>query len=472
MAQIKEGSVKELWRIAYPLMISYFSLSMMLFVDRLYLARFSHEALNASTSSGTLTWALYLSWIAIASMAQVFVAQYNGAKRFSKVGSPVWQMIYFSLLSLLFFFPLAFIGLKFLGHLEGIYFKWTMLFSPSFIMVAALSAFYIGQGKTRVITYLALLGNGINIILDPILIYGFGSIIPSYGIAGAAVATGIGEVVQVVILFVMFISRANRLEYGTGDYRFKMETFLKVIKIGLPSGLFIAFEHLGLAAFYLMMARISPTHILVASVSQSILLLFLFFGYGLEKGVTAISGNLIGGKLTHEISRLFKSGLKLTALFSIVLLLTLVVYPEPFLKIFKIESSGEVTHLIRLGMIFTAAFMTLENLRWLISGILTSAGDTLFLMISGTLSVWLCMMLPMYFIVYQRSASIIIAFYIWIVYLFVALLLCLGRFLQGKWKEKSLIQDDETPQSEVISGPDGGRWEHSLQESDQPDRRV
>lgn len=472
MTQIKEGSVKELWRIAFPLMISYFSLSMMLFVDRLYLARFSHEALNASTSSGTLTWALYLSWIAIASMAQVFVAQYNGAKRFMKVGRPVWQMIYFSLLSIIFFLPIAFVGSKFLGYLEGVYFKWTMLFSPCFILVSALNAFYIGQGKTRVITYLALLGNGINIILDPLLIYGVGSFIPSYGIAGAAVATGIGEMVQATILFAMFISRKNRLEYGTGNYHFHMNTFLNVIKIGLPSGLFIAFEHLGLAAFYLMMARISSTHILVASVSQSILLLFLFFGYGLEKGVSAISGNLIGGKLFGEISKLFKSGLKLTAIFSVVLLFTLIVYPEPFLKLFKIEAESELTYLIRIGMIFTAVFMTLENLRWLVSGILTSAGDTLFLMISGTLSVWLCMMLPMYFIVYQKGASIIIAFYIWIVYLLVALSLCLGRFLRGKWKEKSLIQDDDELQGEIIPSSDGRCWEPSLQESDQPHRRL
>lgn len=438
MTQIKEGSVKELWSIAYPLMISYFSLSMMLFVDRLYLAHFSHETLNAATSSGTLTWALYLSWIGVASMAQIFVAQYNGAKRYTKVGSPVWQMIYFSLLSILFFVPLAFIGVKFLGTLESIYFKWTMFFSPSFVLTAAISAFYIGQGKTKVITYLALLGNGVNILLDPLLIYGVGSIIPSYGIAGAAIATGIGEMVQLAILFAMFVSRKNRLEYGTGDFRFKKEQFLKGIKVGLPSGLFIAFEHLGLAAFYLMMARISPSHILVASVSQSILLLFLFFGYGLEKGVAAVSGNLIGAKLLPEINRLFMSGLKLTAGFSIVLVLALIVYPEPFLALFNIEATGEVYQTVRIGMIFTAAFMTLENIRWLISGILTSAGDTLFLMVSGVISVWVFMLLPMYLFVYLPQANIIIAFYIWILYLSVSTIWCFYRYKKGCWKSKSI----------------------------------
>lgn len=55
------------------------------------------------------------------------------------------------------------------------------------------------------------------------------------------------------------------------------------MRVGIPPALFVLFELLGWATFYMMMERISTKHILVASVTQSILLLFLFFGLGLEK---------------------------------------------------------------------------------------------------------------------------------------------------------------------------------------------
>jgi MATE family multidrug resistance protein len=213
------------------------------------------------------------------------------------------------------------------------------------------------------------------------------------------------------------------------------------------------FELLGWAIFYHWMKSISGKHILVASVTQSVILLFLFFGLGLEKGAAAVSGNLIGARKVGEIHRLFRSGFKLSLIFGGILLVALGGFPDVFIDLFfknpeSINSSllsvtptmvVEIKATLRIAMMVVVFYVTFENVRWLLSGLLTSAGDTFFLLISGALSIWVFMLLPTYLFVYRTKAPIETTYYIWIFYCLMAMALPYFRFRQGKWKEKHLV---------------------------------
>jgi MATE family multidrug resistance protein len=459
--EINNGSLKEMWRLSFPLMISFLSLFTMIFVDRIFLSFYSTEALNAAASAGTLSWSLILGWSTLASLAEVFVAQYNGAKQYTMLGEPVWQMIWFSGLSIFFFFSMAIWGTSlFYGephptNFQYDYFNCTMFFSPAAVLVAALTAFFVGQGKTSIMKWLALLGNIVNVILDPILIFGVKGIVPSMGINGACIATGIGISVQAVVLFYLFLKKSNRERYGTANWRFKLAPFLQCIKIGAPPAVFVFIELLGWSIFYWMMTKISTEHILVSSICQSILLLFVFFGLGLEKGAAIVAGNLIGAKKIDKVQNVLFSGCKLIGLFSLVILLFLIIYPDFLINLFlknpqalegsvhfeslTVEYLNSIRSSVRMGLVLIALYMIIEDTRWLINGILTAAGDTLFLMISGAGCVWLFLLLPTYFFVLKPKANIQLAFVIWVVYSLIASLLFYFRFNQGKWKERALL---------------------------------
>ena len=99
--------MRELWSLSVPLMLATMSSMMMLFVDRLLLANYSTAALNAVTNATTLGWAIQFMWLALAGIAEVFVAQHNGAGEERKLGPPVWQMVWLGVLSLLFFAPMG-----------------------------------------------------------------------------------------------------------------------------------------------------------------------------------------------------------------------------------------------------------------------------------------------------------------------------------------------------------------------------
>ena len=461
--QIQTGSLKELWKVSLPLMLSFLSLFVMIFVDRIFLSFYSTKALNAATSAGTFSWSLILGWSTLAGLAEVFVAQYNGAKQYKMLGEPVWQMLWLSLISILFFLPMAFFGSSFFygaadsANFENTYFSYTMYFSPFSVAVAALTAFFVGQGKTSIIKWLALLGNAVNILLDPILIFGIDPIIPSMGVAGACLATGIGITVQAAVLLFLFLKPSNQEYFGTNQWRFNLNTFLQCIKIGLPPALFVFIELLGWSIFYWMMTQISLEHILVSSICQSILLLFVFFGLGLEKGAAIVAGNLIGARKPDKVQATLVSGLKMLSLFFLVLIVFFVIFPDFLIDLFfhnlqnfDVAFSAEVLDAkylaqvkstIRTGLIFIAVYMIIEDIRWLINGILTAAGDTLFLMITGASCVWLFLLLPTYFFVMKPHANIKLAFVIWIVYSLISTLLFYLRFRQGKWKLRSLVID-------------------------------
>ncbi|MCB1083507.1 MAG: MATE family efflux transporter [Simkania sp.] len=464
--EIREGSLSQLWKISSSLMVSFFSMVAMMFCDRLFLANYSASALSAAASAGTLFWAGNFMIVTLCAMSEVFVAQYNGAKRYNKLGEPVWQMIWLAIFSSIFFFCLGTFGSNqlynfgFFNADEVLYFKWNNFFAPAFSLLAAISAFFIGQGKTQIIKWMAILGNVVNIVLDPLFIFGVKGWIPEMGIKGAAIATGLGMIIQILVLGAIFLRQSNREFFGTNDWKFKTGPFWKVLKIGLPPAFFVMFELIGWALFYKMMERISPKHILVTSVTQSVLLLLIFFGLAIEKGAAAVAGNLIGAKLLHEVKRVFKSGVVLSLSFAGVLAVVLIGFPNYLIEwffhnpaalegdfVFSPELLLSAKSAIKFALAVMVFYLMFENIRFLLGGMLTAAGDTMFLMIAGAGSIWLFMLAPTYFFMVKTQANVEVAFYIWMFYSVVTALILYIRFSMGKWREKHLIDDSSTRDS-------------------------
>ena len=466
--EIREGSLGQLWKISSSLMVSFFSIVAMTFCDRLFLANYSASALSAAASAGTLYWAGNFMIITLCAMAEVFVAQYNGAKRYQKLGEPVWQMIWLAIFSCAFFFCLATLGSNlfyetgFFNSDEALYYKWNNFFAPSFSLLAAISAFFIGQGKTQIIKWMAILGNVINIILDPLFIFGVDGWIPAMGIKGAAIATGLGVITQIVVLGTLYLSRNNQEVLGTHDWKFKTQAFWKCLKVGIPPAIFVMFELVGWALFYKMMERISPKHILVTSVTQSIVILLIFFGLALEKGAAAVVGNLIGAKMFHEVKRVFESGMILSLMFAVVLAVALIGFPSYLINwffhnptalegdfVFSPELMASAKSSIKFALAVLVVYLTFENIRFLLIGMLTSAGDTVFLMIAGACSIWLFMLAPTYFFMVKPQAGVEMGFYICVFYSFATTFTLYLRFVKGKWREKHLIQEDSSTRNDI-----------------------
>jgi multidrug resistance protein, MATE family len=450
LTKFKEGSLGELWKISFPLMISSLAWLFMIFVDRCFLAQYSQDALNAATSSGTLSWALLGSFGMLTATGEIFVAQYYGAKKYEKIGSPVWQMIYLSLLSFLVFIPLGiwgkdiFFSTSKLSSLQSQYFAMLMFFAPFYPMLCGIAGFNVGRGKTKLLLYLALAANIINIFLDWILIFGYKSI-PSMGIQGAAIATSIGSMFQATILFILFLKKKNREKYNTTNYKFDFALIKRIVKIGFPSSLFYAFEIIGWTIFYIMMTMISDIHITIASICQSLIILFSFFMNGLYKGVSSISGNFIGSNRLHLIKKTYKSALLLQTFFAIFIAFFFIIHPMLIVDYLLIgnnnfENLSIILPTLKKCLFLSYIYVIFEGLRWIYAGLLTAAGDTFFLLISGAFSVWIFLLLPVYLIVVKYTQPVEIAYVIGACFSISLSLIFSYRFHKGKWQKINLIQ--------------------------------
>jgi len=152
-----EGGYRELLTVALPLIISTGSWSVQHFVDRMFLAWYSAEAVAASMPAGITNFTVMSLFIGTASFAGTFVAQYLGADQKGRVGPVIWQGLYLALLG-----GLALLGLMrysgeifaLAGHgaaieaLEAEYFRILCLGAFPVIGASALSSYYIGLGKT------------------------------------------------------------------------------------------------------------------------------------------------------------------------------------------------------------------------------------------------------------------------------------------------------------------------------------
>jgi multidrug resistance protein, MATE family len=466
-----EGSVRELWSVAAPLMLSSFSLLAMVFVDRVFLAHYSVAAMAATVTSGTAAWALLGSLTILTSMAEVFVAQFNGAQMFCRIGRPVWQAVWLSVWSAVALIPLALWGGQLLfrdpglAEYERIYWKWFLLLGWSFPLQGALAAFFVGRGKTRLVMLLALGANVANVVLDWLLIFGIEGVLAPQGVRGAAIATTVGNLLQVAVLIALFLRPEYRTHYATKDAALDLRQMGALVRVGAPQATLFFIECVGFALFYTMIARAGPEQIFVAGAAQSVLICLLFAAEGIGRGAGAISGNLIGAGRPLQAFKVFRSGLKIHLLIFILASLFLVVHPQWFADLFLAKlatwfsenpqtAAREVDMAVVEGMLrFTLHlclfYLFFEGVRWLVSGILTSAGDTLFLLITGAVTVPFFLLLPTYILVERMQLGVVVAFGVCVGFSFLTSSTFLLRFYGKKWATQKLTDLGPEPASLV-----------------------
>lgn len=440
------GSLREISALSLPLMLSALSGALMMFFDRFILAHYSISAMNAAVTSGMSVLVFQILVIGVASIAEVFVGQHYGAKEYNKVASPVWQMIWFSLacsvalVPIAQFFPEAFIPERF--HVEGgPYFKTLLSFSALVGINAALCAFFIGQGKVKLITYVVIIGNIINILGDIVFIFGVSTWLAPMGTTGAAISTVVSQLFQCSILFFVFLNKDNRLQFNTHILKFDLYYFWECFKIGFPSALGHMIEFAAWSIQLHLLSMASVYHITVATIGQSIFGLVAFTTEGLQKAIIAISSNLIGANYRAPIKRVFRSAFALHLIIALLIVTPLALHPEWFLNDFLAAEKDPYM----IQMVFTYAkiaaywiflYFIFDGLVWICAGFLTAHKDTVFILCANAFNAWFFALLPTYWFIVVKQHTPDKAWAMIVLYGFVNML-CFAWRLRSKLRQNA-----------------------------------
>jgi multidrug resistance protein, MATE family len=449
LSQVKDthhpnGSVRELFIFSFPLILTCLSQSAMLFSNRFLLSRHSLHTLAVCAAAQALCILFQLPCIRIASIGQVFVGQHSGAGRFSMIGPAIWQVIWFSMLSMLIVIPLGY-GLQsfFFANSpvpDGIpYFKLLLWANFLFPLSYALISFYLGIGQSKMVIYSQLLTHGIHILLDYCLIFGIQGLVPPLGFMGAAYATIFAQLFNCAILLVFFLKSANKEKYATHDYRFKKEPFFETLRIGLPKAL-ARFCVLAVwtCNMHLMMKR-GESHLAIVAFGSTLVGTFIFITEGMSQGLITIASRLIGAQRWVEVWKLYRSAFLFSMGTISLLSIPLIFYSDITISLFFKSSQTAVSRTLLVKTCQCIWILFIGNaINFIGTSFLTASKDTAFHMLANLLS-WVVCFLPILICIGHFNYS---ADFFWIVYaiepIAISCLLHL-RLRQERWKNPSLI---------------------------------
>jgi len=302
-----EGSIsKSLLKMALPVMGTAFLQMAYNFIDMIWIGKNGSNSMAAVGSAGFYLW-LSFAFINISQIgAQVKIAQSIGAKNLKKAHEYVKNALYlntalaviFSITIIIFLDDL--IGFFRLGDPDVIKMAKDYLFiiGSGIIFnftVPVFTAIFTGYGDTKTPFYINGIGLVVNMILDPILIFGFWKI-PALGVKGAAIAT-ITAQACVVIGFLIYILKGKTYVslkgiFNIPNFKIIKEIFVLGIPAGLQNGLFTILT--------MIIARIvaewGPMGIAVQKVGSQIESLSWMTALGFQVALSAFIGQNYGAK--------------------------------------------------------------------------------------------------------------------------------------------------------------------------------
>ncbi|MDR2074688.1 MAG: MATE family efflux transporter [Holosporales bacterium] len=407
-----DSSLSSILRISVPLVLSALSVNMMYVIDKVMLAGYSVDAMNACSISGNLVGVFTYMFIGIAGAAEVFVGQFNGSKQYEKLASPAWQMIYMSLIAALLLLPVAYFS-EYVNTLPKYYLKEGVIYQKILLyccfppcLTSALSAFFVGQGKTRMVTLSSVFAMLLNAALDYIFIYKL-----QMGCKGAAIATVVSEVLQTSILLALFFSKNNRNNYNTfRNRKFDKWLFLKCIKIGTPVSIGNFTALLAWYVIYSILSHVSKDAATVYGFGVNVYVLFIFIGDGLYKAIATISSNMIGRKDLSSIKKTYRTFVIISVAFGLIMAIPLIIFPEMVLRLFDLmkENISNLYDEIKRTFYLITVNTTVETLLSVTWGVLLAGGDTKYATILSQSLLWGIVVIPTAVLYYLRIIDSVI----------------------------------------------------------------
>lgn len=451
----RECGGREVCLLAFPLVVSTISWSLMNFTDRMLLSWWSTNAMAASLPAGMMHWTMICFFFGVAQYVNTFVAQYYGAGRADRIGSAVWQGMRIGWYSTPLFLLMGVAApwlFRIFGHapelmwVEVLYFQTLSLGAGGTVIAGAMSTFFTGRGQTKVVMVVDAAAALLNVVLDYLWIFGKLGF-PAGGIEGAGWATAFSQwfkVAAFALLIVRALGRGDIYGFGPGR-RFDKNLFLRLARFGGPSGLQWLIEAGVFSLFVLFMSRLGVQEAAATTAAFSINGVAFVPMLGIGIAVTTLVGQRLGAGQPDLAARATWTGVVLGLGYSLVFGVFYLFTPKLFLlghaaggdpqEYAKLEATTVV--LLR----FVAAYCLFDALQILFSSALKGAGDTAFVLMNTVMTAFTALIVG-----YVGSRLFETGLHWWwsVITCWILTLgfVYCGRFLQGKWRSMRVIEPE------------------------------
>lgn len=454
----KNQRYREVFAICLPLVMGMSAVTVMEFTDRVFLSNYSLEAISAASPASATAFLFLVLFGGVGSYCGVFIAQYSGAGRPEKIGSMLWQGIYFTIFSgIILLFIALFLTepiFNLAGHdpeirkLEIVYFRILCSGGVFYVANQTFSAFFSGRGLTRTVMIVNIIGMIVNIPLDFALIYGF-SFFPELGIAGAGIATIISSGAIVAILVILTFTDKHEVSFKVkSNYSFDFEQLRRLLRYGVPGSMQLALDILAFVIFIMMVGRLGTVQLAATNIALSISAIAFMPSYGTSQGVGVLVGQALGRKQPKQGQYATISAIHLLLFYILIVDLIFIFFPEAIISIFIPDDalSTDFAPVLETAvpiMRIITCYLFLDALYMVFAGVLKGAGDTRYLMLCMLFAATFCFIGPLYIGIELLNMGV---YFSWgCILLFVLSLFVLTglRYRRGKWQTMSVIREED-----------------------------
>jgi putative MATE family efflux protein len=296
-----------------------------------------------------------------------------------------------------------------------------------------------GAGDVKTPMYIVLGTVLLNLVFDPLFIFGQG-FIPGFGVAGAAVATVATQALAAAAGLFILLSGRYDIHLKLKNFRPDFSVFKKMLKLGLPASTEHFMMALGITGLMFVVAGFGTTVIASYGIGMRIFGFIIIPAFGMAEATTTLVGQNIGAGKIERAGRIANLSVH-TAFITLTLAgAALFLFSEQIVAVF-IRDDSEVVEMgarfVRI-MAFGFGFIGAKNV---LGGAFRGSGNTFLSMVLGISYFWF-MRLPIAYFLSNYTAFEETG--IWLSFPLASVmgaLLAWGFFRNGKWKHRKLIQD-------------------------------
>jgi len=436
---------KAIFLLAVPMVLEMLMESIFVIVDIYFVSRLGTDAVTAVGITETIMSIVYSLAVGLSVATTAIIARRIGEKKTDKANEAAFQAIITGLIASSFF---AVVGIFFAKDLliimgaddsvVNIGYSYTSIMFTGNVVIMLLfiiNAIFRSSGDAIISMVILGIANFLNIILDPMFIFGFG-FIPKMGVEGAAVATNIGRGTAVIIqLYILFFG-TRKIKLAYRHIKIQIQVIKDIIVLSFGSVIQFIISTSSWIILVRIIAEFGSSAVAGYTIAIRIIIFVLLPAWGMSNAAATLVGqNLGAGKPKRAEQSVWISG-GINIAFMGFVSLFLIFYSEFFIRIFINDSEAvaigaEALKYLSFGFVAYALGMVIVQS-------FNGAGDTYTPMFINIVSFWLVEIPLAYFLAIYFSFNEKGVFISIIVSETLLTLLGIILFKRGKWKYKKV----------------------------------
>lgn len=335
---------KDIWKIAYPIMICLLMEQLIGMTDTAFMGRVGEVELGASAIGSVFYMMIFMMGFGFSIGAQIIIARRNGEGNYREIGNVFFQGLYIilaialAMLGICLGFSETFINLAVsspdVAEAARDYIDYR-IFGLVFAFAAAMfRAFFVGTTQTRTLTLNSIVMVVSNVFFNWVLVFGKLGF-PALGISGAAIGSVLAEAVSLAFFIVYTRTRIDCRKYGLDRvYRPSAKDQRNILKVSFWTMIqnFISFSTW--FAFIVFIEHLGEHALAVTNIVRNMSSLIFMIVSAFASTCSSVTSNLIGAGNSMEVMPAIRRIVLMCYMFAIPIALVFSAFPETFARIY------------------------------------------------------------------------------------------------------------------------------------------